>query len=72
MEGTITVVCDSMGVRVSVRLEHMKEHDNILLLHAIGKVLKCTPQDYQVMSMAEDAGVLSGVPVESFHPEVIS
>ena len=62
MKGKIEIICDEKGTHLSVNITETVEHDNVFLVHALGKSLGLNPHDYMVLAMAEAEGVLDGVP----------
>ena len=58
MKGKIVITCDEHGTHVSTNVTEMAEHDDVFLVHALGKSLGFGPAEYIVLAMAEAEGVL--------------
>ena len=58
MKGKIVITCDEHGTHVRTEMTEMVEHDDVFLVHALGKSLGLGPAEYIVLSMAEAEGVL--------------
>lgn len=60
MKGKIVITCDEHGTHIRSNMTDMAEHDDVFLVHIIGKSLGLEPRDYHVLAMAEAEGVLDG------------
>ena len=58
MRGKIEITCDSSGIRLSVQIKGERQSDKVFLVHALGKALELTSQDYVAMSIIENSGLM--------------
>lgn len=58
MKGRIEIICNERGVHMNVEIKTELESDRAFLVHALGKALGMSYEDYLVLSMAEATGVL--------------
>ena len=58
MKGRIEIICDERGVHMDVQIKTELASDRAFLVHAFGKALGMSYEDYLVLSMAEVTGVL--------------
>ena len=59
MKGNIEIICDDRGTHISVNITEAKEHDQVFLVHALGKALGLASIDYTVLAAAEAEGILN-------------
>ena len=58
MKGKIVITCDKYGTHIRSDVTDMAKHDDVFLVHALGKSLGLTPEDYMVLAIAESENVL--------------
>ena len=58
MKGRIEITCDEHGTHLDVQVKTEHDSDRAFLVHALGKALGLTYDDYLVLSIAEATGVL--------------
>lgn len=58
MKGKIVITCDERGTHVRTDITDMTKHDDAFLVHALGKSLGLTFEDYMIIAVAESEGVL--------------
>ena len=58
MKGKIVITCDEHGTHIRTDITEMVKHDDVFLVHALGKSLGLGPEDYMVLAIAEAEGVL--------------
>ena len=58
MKGRIEIICDDKGLHMDVKVKTSGEADRVFLVHALGRALELTPEDYLVLSLAEATGAL--------------